>query len=194
MPTQGGAIAIVGAGGSGKTRAVASLAVSIARDTGLPVAVARLGSPSRRDELAELVGGHDVEVIPFMRTNATVRAVQAARARGIVIIDTPSSAPGDETAIDVLGETLGAFQLDGVYLTVPATFTPRAAARLTEGFAPLHIDGLIATHVDAVEQVGIPAELALRTRIPLSHVHSGAGRAASIRTANPQWLAGELTT
>ena len=67
-----------------------------------------------------------------------------------------------------LAPTLAQFELDGVYLTVPATFTARAAARLTEGFAPLRLQVLVATHVDEADQLGVVAELYdVQTGLPL---------------------------
>jgi flagellar biosynthesis GTPase FlhF len=188
LPLAGGAIAIVGSGGSGKTRCVAALAVALARRSARPVSVARLGTAERATELAELVRGETVDVIPAMRTRATVRAVSSARERGLVIIDTPSAGPADRSAIEVLSETLAPFQLDGIYLTVPATFTARAAGKLTEGFAPLGLRGIIATHVDEADQLGVVAELSMQTGLPVSHTHTGVEVTTAITTMDPDEL------
>jgi flagellar biosynthesis GTPase FlhF len=189
LPSGGGVIAVVGPGGSGKTRCVAALAVACARAGSRPVSVARLGSPARGTELAELVRGENVSVIPAMRTHATVRAVSSARERGLVILDTPAASPGEPSSVDVLGDALAQFRLDGVYLAVPATFTARAAARMTKGFAPLGLRGLLATHVDEADQLGVVAELSMQTGLPLSHAHAGIDVTTSLAPMDPDQIA-----
>jgi flagellar biosynthesis GTPase FlhF len=189
LPADGGVIALVGPGGSGKTRCVAALAIACAGTGTRPVSVAHLGKPARATELAELVRGENVSVIPSMRTHATVRAVSSARERGLVILDTPAASPGEPSSVEVLGDALAQFELDGVYLTVPATFTARAAARLTEGFAPLGLEGLVATHVDEADQLGVVAELSMQTGLPLSHSHAGVDVRRSLAPMDPEQLA-----
>jgi flagellar biosynthesis protein FlhF len=189
LPAGGGVIALVGPGGSGKTRCVAALAIACARTGSRPVSVAHLGKPARATELAELVRGENVSVIPSMRTHATVRAVSSARERGLVILDTPAASPGEPSSVEVLGDALAQFELDGVYLTVPATFTARAAARLTEGFAPLGLEGVVATHVDEADQLGVVAELSMQTGLPVSHSHAGVDVTRSLAPMDPEQLA-----
>jgi flagellar biosynthesis GTPase FlhF len=189
LPSGGGVIAVVGPGGSGKTRCVTALAVACARAGSRPVSVARLGTPARATELAELVRGENVSVIPSMRTRATVRALTSARERGLVILDTPAASPGESSSVEVLGDALARFGLDGIYLAVPATFTARAAARLTEGFAPLGLEGLMATHVDEADQLGVVAELSMQTGLPLSHSNAGIDVTTSIARLDPDRIA-----
>jgi flagellar biosynthesis GTPase FlhF len=191
LPLHGGAIAVVGSGGTGKTRVVAALAAAAAR-AGHHVSVARLGAPERQLELAELLRGEAVEVLPAMRTRATARAVASARERGLVIVDTTSASPNDRSAMEVLAETLEAFAFDGVLLTVPATFTPQAAGRLADGFAALPLTGLVATHADESGDLGAVAELAIRRRLAVGHVHCGLDVARAAQTLDPARLAGQL--
>jgi flagellar biosynthesis GTPase FlhF len=191
LPLHGGAIAVVGSGGTGKTRFVAALAAAAAR-AGHHVSVARLGAPERQLELAELLRGEAVEVLPAMRTRATARAVASARERGLVIVDTTSASPNDRSAMEVLAETLEAFAFDGVLLTVPATFTPQAAGRLADGFAALPLTGLVATHADESGDLGAVAELAIRRRLAVGHVHCGLDVARAAQTLDPARLAGQL--
>ncbi len=191
LPLTGGAIAVVGSGGTGKTRTVAALAAAYAR-AGHTVTVARLGSSERNLELAELLRGESVEVIPGMRTKATARAVATARERGLVLVDTTSVSPGDRSAAEVLAETLAPFELDGVLLCVPATFTAQASARLVESVSALSITGLVATHVDEADQLGAIAELAIRRSVGLGHAHAGLDVGTAISTLEPGRLAGQL--
>jgi flagellar biosynthesis GTPase FlhF len=191
LPVAGGAIAVVGSGGSGKTRAVAAIAVAAAR-AGHTVTVARLGSHERQHELAELLAGEPVEVLPAMRTRATARAVASARDTGLVIVDTTSASPSDRSALEVLSETLAQFALNGVLLAVPTTFNARAAERLADGFDALAPTGMVATHADECADLGAVAELAIRRRLPLGHVHAGLDVTTAVQTLDPARLAGQL--
>ena len=191
LPLAGGAIAVVGPGGAGKTRAVAGLASALAR-AGHPVSVARLGSPERALELAELLRDEPVEVLPAMRTRATARAVASARERSLVIVDTTAARSGDNAAVEVLTETLAPFALDGVLLTVPATYTARAAERLAIGYGPLAPTGLIVTRLDESEDLGAVAELSIRHGIPAGFGHAGLEVADAVMALEPTAVAQSL--
>ena len=172
LPQAHGAVALVGAGGSGKTRSVAALAAAQAR-AGALVSVASLGAPGREDELGALLHGEAVNIIPAMRTRATARAVSSARERGLVIIDTAAAAPRDDSTIDVMAEALHSFGLDGIYLTVPATLSAGAAVKLVDSFSAFDLTGMVATHVDETDELGQIAELAMQTGIPLAYTLTG---------------------
>lgn len=191
LPVDQGAVAIIGAGGSGKTRCVAALAAAHAR-AGALVSVASLGAPGREDELGALLHGEAVNIIPAMRTRATARAVGSARERGLVIIDTAAVAPGDGPTIDVIAEALHSFGLDGIYLAVPATLSSPAGATLIDGFSAFDLTGLVATHVDETDQLGVIAELSMLTGIPLSYTHAGLDLQNAITPADPEQIAAQL--
>jgi flagellar biosynthesis GTPase FlhF len=194
LPVDGGAFAIVGAGGAGKTRCVAALAAAHARAGVAAVSVARLGPAGREHELAGLLRGEDVEVIPGMRSALMAEATSAAREHGLVLIDTATASPGDSSALDVLCAALKPFELDGVYVTVPATLTARAGARVVEGFAALRPVGVIATHVDESDQLGMIAQLAMQTGVPVAYLHSGTNLQTAITSIDREQLAARLLT
>jgi flagellar biosynthesis protein FlhF len=191
LPQERGAVAVVGAGGSGKTRAVAALAAAQAR-AGALVSVASLGAPGREDELGALLHGEAVNIIPAMRTRATARAVSSARERGLVIIDTAAAAPRDDSAIDMMAETLHSLGLDGIYLTVPATLSSGAAVRLVDSFSAFDLTGMVATHVDETDEMGQIAELAMQTGIPLAYTLNGLALEEAVVSADPERIAAEL--
>jgi flagellar biosynthesis GTPase FlhF len=191
LPVDRGAVAIIGAGGSGKTRCVAALAVAHAR-AGSLVSVASFGTPGREDELGELLHGEAVNVIPAMRTRATARAVTSARERGLVIVDTAAVTPGDGSTIDVIAEALHSFDLDGIYLAVPATLSSPAGAKLIDSFSAFDLTGLVATHVDETDQLGVIAELSMLTGIPLSYTHTGLDLQNAVAPADPEQIAAAL--
>jgi flagellar biosynthesis GTPase FlhF len=180
-----GAIAVVGAGGSGKTRCVAALAAAYA-GAGIPVSVASFGGPAREDELGELLHGEAVNIIPAMRTRATARAVASARDEALVIIDTASATPGDGSTIDVIAEALRSFELDAIYLAVPATLSLPAGLKLVDGFSAFDLTGLIATHVDETDSLGVIAELAIQTGIAVTYTHTGLDLQNAIASADAE--------
>ncbi len=191
LPQEHGAIAVVGAGGSGKTRSVAALAAAQAR-AGALVSVASLGAPGREDELGALLHGEPVNIIPAMRTRATARAVSSARERGLVIIDTAAAAPRDDATIDVMAEALHSFGLDGIYLTVPATLSAGAAVKLVDSFSAFDLTGMVATHADETDELGQIAELAMQTGIPLAYTLTGLPLQEAVASADPERIAAEL--
>ena len=191
LPQQHGAIAEVGAGGSGKTRSVAALAAAQAH-AGTLVSVASLGAPGREAELGALLHGAPVNIIPAMRPPAPARAVSSARARGLVIIDTAAAAPRDDSTIDVMADTLHSFGLDGIYLTVPATLSSGAAVKLVDSFSAFDLTGMVATHVDETDELGQIAELAMLTGIPLAYTLTGLALQEAVASADPEDIAAEL--
>jgi flagellar biosynthesis GTPase FlhF len=186
-----GAIAVVGAGGSGKTRSVAALATAYA-DAGIPVSVASFGGSSREDELAELLHGEDVHIMPAMRTRATARAVTSAREESLVIIDTASATPGTGSSLEVMAEALRGFELDAVYLAVPATLSLSAGARLISGYSTFKLAGIIATHVDETDHLGVIAELGMRSSVPIAYTHTGLDLQNAIASADAGDIAASL--
>jgi hypothetical protein len=172
LPVEQGTIVIVGAGGSGKTHSVASLAAAQAR-AGHAVSVASHGTPLHEDELGELLHGESVNVIPAMRTRATARAIASSRARGLVVVDTASTSPGDAEAIDRLAEAVGLFEPDAVLLAVPATLSPAAALTLVDAFSTVDLTAILATRLDEVDGLGVVVELSMQTGLPLALTHSG---------------------
>jgi flagellar biosynthesis GTPase FlhF len=191
LPVDHGAVAIVGAGGSGKTRSVAALAAAYAR-AGTLVSVASLGNPGREDALGALLHGEAVNIIPAMRTRATARAVSSARERGLVIIDTAAATPSDDSTIDVMAEALHSFGLDGIYLAIPATLSALAGVKLVDSFSAFDPTGIVATHVDETDQIGLIAELSMQTGIPVAYTHTGLELQNAIAPADPEQIADEL--
>ncbi|MGA9859069.1 MAG: hypothetical protein WBQ18_14490, partial [Solirubrobacteraceae bacterium] len=136
--------------------------------------------------------GEAVNIIPAMRTRATARAVASARERGLVIIDTASAAPGDSSTIDLMAEALHSFGLDGILLAVPATLNGPAGAKLIDSFSAFDLTGMVATHADETDQLGVIAELAMQTGLPINYTHSGVELQDAIAAADVHDIAAAL--
>ena len=124
--------------------------------------------------------------------SAPARAIASARQEALVIIDTASATPGTGSTIDIIAEALRSFELDAIYLAVPATLSLAAGLKLMSGFAAFELSGLIATHVDETDQLGTVAELAMHTSVPIAYTHTGLDLQNAIASADAMDIATSL--
>jgi flagellar biosynthesis GTPase FlhF len=180
----GAAIALAGAGGSGKTLTVARLAAAYAARSDLDVVVLALRP---RDGGAELRGllapaGVAVEVLESA-ADAEARLAEAA-GRALVLVDTPAVSPGDEDAVRALAAELRGLEDAEVHVCMPATLSAAAAGRLLGALAPLRPSGVVLTHVDETPQVGAVVELAIAGGPPLTFVGRDSGIEGGLEIAD----------
>ncbi|MGZ4327964.1 MAG: hypothetical protein ACXVXL_07995 [Solirubrobacteraceae bacterium] len=192
LPAGGAAIAFVGAGGSGKTRCTASLAAAYARASTLAASVVALGGEDWGAEVKDLLKGQSTWVTVAPTAHDAHAAVQSGRQNGMVVVDTPATSPRDEAAIHGLAAELSSLDLDALYITIPATFSVHAAKRLVESFAALGVDGIAVTHADEAEQLGVAAELAHISGVPIAYVHDGLELDSALSASDPTSLAARL--
>jgi flagellar biosynthesis GTPase FlhF len=192
LPATGAAIAFVGAGGAGKTRCAAALASAYAKGSTLAASVVSLGSDDWGGDLKELLKGQNVWVMGAAVGPEAAPAVQHGRDGGLVVIDTAGVTPRDPAGVEALAGELRSLSLDAVYIAVPATFSVHAARKLVEGFAALGADGIAVTHADEADQLGIAAELAHISGMPVAYIHDGLELDGALSAADPSSLAARL--
>ena len=192
LPAGGAAIAFVGAGGAGKTRCAAALASAYANGSTLAASVVSLGSDDWGGDLKELLKGQNVWVMGAAQGAEATPAVQHGRDGGLVVVDTAGVTPRDPAGVEALSHELRSLSLDAVYIAVPATFSVHAARKLVEGFAALGADGIAVTHADEAEQLGIAAELAHISGMPVAYIHEGLELDGALSAADPSSLAARL--
>jgi flagellar biosynthesis GTPase FlhF len=192
LPATGAAVAFVGAGGAGKTRCAAALASAYAKGSTLAASVVSLGSDDWGGDLKELLKGQNVWVMGAAVGPEAAPAVQHGRDGGLVVIDTAGVTPRDPAGVEALGVELRSLSLDAVYIAVPATFSVHAARKLIEGFAALGADGIAVTHADEADQLGIAAELAHISGMPVAYIHDGLELDGALSAADPSSLAARL--
>ncbi len=192
LPATGAAVAFVGAGGAGKTRCAAALASAYAKGSTLAASVVSLGSDDWGGDLKELLKGQNVWVMGAAVGPEAAPAVQHGRDGGLVVIDTAGVTPRDPAGVEALGGELRSLSLDAVYIAVPATFSVHAARKLIEGFAALGADGIAVTHADEADQLGIAAELAHISGMPVAYIHEGLELDGALSAADPSSLAARL--
>jgi flagellar biosynthesis GTPase FlhF len=127
-----------------------------------------------------------------MRGEQAQRAVRSARDTGFVIVDTPTATPTDPAAIESLAVSLAALELDGIYVTLPATLGPQAARRALASFGQLNPSAVAITHADETDQLAVVVEIAISHRIPLGYLHSGTDHLSAMSAVEAAELAQQL--
>ncbi|HWV86124.1 MAG TPA: hypothetical protein VNZ62_11820 [Capillimicrobium sp.] len=186
-------IGFVGAGGSGKTRCSARLALAYARRGDRPVACLTLRSKDRGAELMADVSHAGIPVHAAEDVHAARRFLDHVGDRALVVIDTPGVSPRAEAELRQLASELRQLQLDECHLVLPATMSPQAAAELVHGTRGLGVDALAITHVDETEHLGAAIGAAIDAQLPISYVGRGASAdRGGLRPALVEALALEL--
>jgi hypothetical protein len=194
LPRDGALVAVVGAGGSGKTRCAAAIAASYQGASALDVRTVVLGRYDSGAELSSLVEPLGISVQTAERGSRAAVEVASARTGMLVVADTPTVSPADPAGIGMLAVELAALAPEEVLVTLPATSNAAAARQLLAAMAPLSPSGLIVTHADETDQLGTAVELSLESGLPLVYIHSGLELSGALAPADPTATAERLLT
>ena len=138
LPAAGAAIAVVGAGGSGKSACCAALVEAYREHSTLPATC--------------------VTILPGAMPEEP--ALREARAGGVLLLDTPPVSCADPGSISALAELLEQLRPERVVLALPATLGATPAAQLLGALGPLDADALAITHADETDQLGVAVQTA----------------------------------
>jgi flagellar biosynthesis protein FlhF len=141
LPAGGAAIAVVGAGGSGKSACCAALTEAYREHSTLPATCTTIGSEPT----------HSAPEEPALR---------GAREGGLLLLDTPPVSCADSGSIAALAELLAELAPDRVVLALPATLGATPAAQLLQALRPLNTNALAITHADETDQLGVAVQAA----------------------------------
>jgi flagellar biosynthesis GTPase FlhF len=170
-----GAVAVVGAGGSGKTAVVARLATAYAAAGRLPVAVIALRPKDGGAELARLLAPAGVPLSATDDVDGAAARIANLRRGALVLVDTPALPPRAGSERDALNADLGRLGLDEVHLALPAVLAGEVARDLLASARELGANRLAVTHADATARLGMALELAAEARTPVSYLADTAG-------------------
>jgi len=185
-------IGFVGAGGAGKTKCAARLALAYARRGDRPVACLTLRAKDRGAELMADVSEAGVAVYAADDAASARTFVERQGERAVVVVDTPGVSPKAEAELRRLAAELRQLQLDECHLTLPATLSPGAAGELVRGTRSLGVDALALTHIDETDHLGAAIGAAIDARLPVSYVGRGGSARGGLRPALVEALALEL--
>jgi flagellar biosynthesis GTPase FlhF len=161
-------IAIVGAGGAGKTSAAEKLAAAYARAEA-DVAVVALRSNDGGTALSARLEPLGVSVVAVDDAQQALRRM-ARREAPLLIVDTPAVGLGNRDAVERIAADLAALGVTEVHLALPATLSAAAAEELAAALAPLGITHVALTHADQTARPGAAVEVAVTGRRALSYV------------------------
>lgn len=192
LPTRGAAIALVGAGGSGKTTCCAALLSAYRGGSTLPASFATLTRGDQREDLRMILAPRFVKPTTAGSTRA-LAALRRARNDGLLVIDSPRVSPADKAGIRSLALLLGELVPERIVVALPATLGAEAAAQLLTALRPLGANALAVTHLDETDQIGVAVEAAcqfgLAPEYLLEGVPAGGWR---LRRVDPPELASRL--
>jgi flagellar biosynthesis protein FlhF len=180
-----GAIAVIGAGGSGKTAVVARLATAYAAAGRLPVAVIALRPKDGGAELARLLAPAGVPLSATDDVDGAAARIANLRRGALVLVDTPALPPRAGSERDALTAHLNRLALDEVHLALPAVLAGEVARDLLASARELGANRLAVTHADATARLGMALELAAEARTPVSYLAD----TATVRPAAAEDLA-----
>jgi hypothetical protein len=192
LPAKGATVALIGAGGSGKTTCCAALLGAYRTSGTLPARCATLSRVEDQGELRMILSPKIMNAIPANAPRA-LRALRRAKVDGLAVIDTPRTSPADRAGIRDLAGLLGELAPERVLVALPATLGAAAAAQLLEALAPLEANALVLTHADETDQIGVAVEAACRFGLApeymLDHGRSGGWRLSRV---DPTGLAARM--
>jgi flagellar biosynthesis GTPase FlhF len=179
-------LAVVGPAGSGKTAAVAGIAVAHA-GAGQTVACLAVDPHDNGAALRALVGdsGATVESIAA----GELAAALATEAADLVLVDTPPVSPGAPAAVAALAAALRQARPDEIHLALRAGTAAGAGAALVAGLGDLVPTRMLVTAAAETGHVGGVLDVAIHAGLPLSYV---AADAAEVAPADPRALASKV--
>jgi flagellar biosynthesis GTPase FlhF len=192
LPRGGALVALVGTGGSGKTRCAASIAAAYSDSSSIAARAVVLGRYDSGAELSALLAGHSAPVHTAERGSRASVEIASSRAGELVIADTPAASPGDPAGVGMLGVELETLGPEEVLLTLPATVNMATARQLLSAFAPLSPTAIIVTHADETDQWGTAIELSLESGLPLAFIHEGLALPGALLLAEPAYVSARL--
>jgi flagellar biosynthesis GTPase FlhF len=167
------AVAVVGAGGSGKTAVIARLAMAYAAAGRIPVAVIALRSKDGGAELARLLAPAGVPMWATDDVEGAAARIANLRRGALVLVDTPAlpaQMSADPFVTDALGADLRRLGIDEVHLALPAVLAGEVARDMLSAARSLGADRLAVTHSDATARLGMVVELAAEAALPISYL------------------------
>jgi len=185
-----GALALIGASGSGKTTMIAKLALRHVLEQGndslsiVTIDDEHIGAAEQVRSLGRLLG-----VPSFRFANGAEFAAASARfASQRVLIDTPALG-ADADAIAALGVALGSAALPVQrMLLLPASVQNGVLNDMLRRAEPLAPNCCAITRCDEVASLGGVLSTLVRSGLPVACMSNGSSLAEDLHAARPQWL------
>jgi flagellar biosynthesis protein FlhF len=187
-------VAVVGASGSGKTSAVAKLALFFRQGlhksvTWVCADTVRTGAIAEAKAYTDALGLE----LKLVYTPQDLREVlTASQASDLFLVDTPGFNPCNEKQMIELGALLSEMPARCTYLVAPATTKEADLFQLSASLGVFNLDGLIVTKLDETYTFGGLYNFARRSNVPLGYFTTGREAARHLETADPNRLVSAL--
>ncbi len=181
---------LVGRPGSGKSTVAASLAARCLERGRMPGLVSldtfRAGGPVGLEQYARILE------VPFATAFEPDDLLEAAderlRSCDILLIDTPGLVSGDAEADQLIRCFQTRLMAPEVHLVLPATAKVRDSAEALTLFAGFGLSSLIFTKLDLTGSYGGILSLALKTKLPVTHLSWGRQVLRDLHDCSPEEL------
>ncbi|SRR5579884_3942656 len=168
-------VLLVGAPGAGKTTTLVKLAIAYGTRRSVPLQILttdtlRLGGAEQLQAYSRILGASFRAVTG---RKALDDACHQARAKKLILIDTPGFGRGDMDETRELAAFASGQPNVDVHLVIPACLHFSAMSAVLERFAIFRPAKLIFTHIDEMENPACMLEAALRSGLPISFLTNG---------------------
>ncbi len=187
-------VCVVGASGSGKTSALAKLALFIKQSlhksvTWVCADTVRLGAIAEARAYTDALG---IELKLVYTPQDLKEILQAQPSSDILLVDTSGYNPCNESQMVELGALLSEMPGRCTFLAAPVTMKEADLLQLSASLGMFNLDGLILTKLDETRTFGTVYNFARKNQVPLGYFTTGRDTANHLETANPESLVSAL--
>ena len=184
-------VALIGPSGAGKSTLIAKLAARFGVTARRSCHIISLDSDriGSSEPLRMVSGVLGVGFRLIDDSSMLAGALESARDRDLVLIDTPGFASDEWEDVSRLQIALNSRQEVDVHLVLPASMKLRDLDRTTRLYRALGPAKLIFTRLDETDQIGTAIEAAIASNLPISFVSNGPRIPEDLELANVSQLA-----
>lgn len=187
-------VCVVGASGSGKTSAIAKLAMFYRKNLNKSVTwvcadTVRMGAVAEAKAYTDALG---LELKLVYTPQDLKEIVRASQANELFLVDTPGYNPCNEKQMVELGALLSEMPGRCTYLVAPANIREADLFQLNASLGVFNLDGLIITKLDETHHFGSLYNFARRNQTPLGYFTTGRETSRHLEVADPARLVSAL--
>jgi len=187
-------VCVVGASGSGKTSAVAKLALYFQKTLGKSVTwvcadTVRMGAVAEAKAYTDALGV-DLKLVYTPHDLNTI--LNSSSSNDLFLVDTPGYNPCSERQMIELGALLFEMPTRYTYMVVSANIKETDLQQLAASFGVFNLNGLILTKLDETHNFGGLYNFARKSQMPLAYFTTGREASSKLEVADPGRLVAAL--
>jgi flagellar biosynthesis protein FlhF len=188
---EGGALALVGPTGVGKTTLIAKIAIRFAQRHGTDgVALVslddqRVGAHEQLRRFGAIAG---VAVLTVSDAAGLRRVIEEAQQRQLILIDTAGVCHRDTRFMGKLAAVIHNADLLKTYLVISAATEPHCLDSIVKAYRQLGPDGCMLTKLDETSSMGPALSVAIEQQLPMVYLSDGQQIPDDFHPADPQRL------